>query len=59
MGTPGRPVREALLDAAASLLVERGYRGLRMRDVAAAAGVSRQTVSTTSSAAAGARARTS
>lgn len=44
MGTPGRPVREALLDAAASLLVERGYRGLRMRDVAAAAGVSRQTV---------------
>ncbi|RSN68675.1 MULTISPECIES: TetR family transcriptional regulator [Actinomadura] len=44
MGTADRPVREALLDAAAALLVERGYRGLRMRDVAAAAGVSRQTV---------------
>lgn len=43
---PGRPspVREALLDAAAELLVRHGYRGLRMRDVAEAAGVSRQTV---------------
>ncbi|MFC4907131.1 TetR/AcrR family transcriptional regulator [Actinomadura gamaensis] len=38
------PVREALLDAAAEMLVERGYRGLRMRDAAEAAGVSRQTV---------------
>ncbi|GGV28475.1 TetR family transcriptional regulator [Actinomadura cremea] len=44
MGTADRPVREALLDAAAAMLVERGYRGLRMQDVAAAAGVSRQTV---------------
>ncbi|MGP4025582.1 TetR family transcriptional regulator [Actinomadura sp. 3N407] len=44
MGTAGRSVRESLLDAAADLLVERGYRGVRMRDVAAAAGVSRQTV---------------
>ncbi|OLT21364.1 TetR family transcriptional regulator [Actinomadura sp. CNU-125] len=44
MGTADRPVREALLDAAAALLVERGYRGLRMQDVASAAGVSRQTV---------------
>ncbi|WP_067800275.1 TetR family transcriptional regulator [Actinomadura formosensis] len=44
MGTAGRPVRESLLDAAAGLLVERGYRALRMRDVAEAAGVSRQTV---------------
>ncbi|MEV5569952.1 TetR family transcriptional regulator [Spirillospora sp. NPDC052269] len=38
------PVREALLDAAAELLVQNGYKGLRMRDVAEAAGVSRQTV---------------
>ncbi|WP_235834734.1 TetR family transcriptional regulator [Actinomadura logoneensis] len=38
------PVREALLDAAAELLVRHGYRGLRMRDVGEAAGVSRQTV---------------
>ncbi|MFD0903812.1 TetR/AcrR family transcriptional regulator [Actinomadura sediminis] len=44
MGTADRPVREALLDAAHALLVERGYRGLRMQDVASAAGVSRQTV---------------
>ncbi|WP_131737978.1 TetR family transcriptional regulator [Actinomadura roseirufa] len=44
MGTAGRSVRESLLDAAADLLVERGYRGVRMRDVADAAGVSRQTV---------------
>ncbi|TYB41924.1 TetR family transcriptional regulator [Actinomadura chibensis] len=44
MATAGRPVREALLDAAAALLVERGYRAVRMRDVAEAAGVSRQTV---------------
>ncbi|WP_067823644.1 TetR/AcrR family transcriptional regulator [Actinomadura kijaniata] len=44
MTTAGRPVREALIDAAADLLVQRGYRAVRMRDVAAAAGVSRQTV---------------
>lgn len=44
MGTAGRSVRESLLDAAADLLVERGYRAVRMQDVAAAAGVSRQTV---------------
>ncbi|GAA4395825.1 TetR family transcriptional regulator [Actinomadura sp. NPDC048032] len=44
MGTAGRSVRESLLDAAADLLVERGYRAVRMRDVASAAGVSRQTV---------------
>jgi AcrR family transcriptional regulator len=44
MGTAGRSVRESLLDAAADLLVERGYRGVRMQDVATAAGVSRQTV---------------
>ncbi|POM22444.1 Bacterial regulatory protein, tetR family [Actinomadura rubteroloni] len=40
----GSPVRDALLDAAADLLVRRGYRAVRMRDVADAAGVSRQTV---------------
>ncbi|MFI0369891.1 TetR family transcriptional regulator [Actinomadura sp. 1N219] len=44
MGTAVRSVRESLLDAAADLLVERGYRTVRMQDVAAAAGVSRQTV---------------
>ncbi|TDD85220.1 TetR family transcriptional regulator [Actinomadura rubrisoli] len=44
MSSADRGVREALLDAAARLLVERGYRGVRMQDVAAAAGVSRQTV---------------
>ncbi|WP_329054706.1 TetR family transcriptional regulator [Amycolatopsis sp. NBC_01488] len=37
-------LREALLDAAADLLPEAGYAGLRMADVAARAGVSRQTV---------------
>jgi AcrR family transcriptional regulator len=37
-------LREALLDAAADLLPEGGYAGLRMADVAAQAGVSRQTV---------------
>ncbi|WP_395105598.1 TetR family transcriptional regulator [Actinomadura sp. SCN-SB] len=43
--TAARPShREALLDAAAELLVQRGYRGVRMQDVAAAVGVSRQTV---------------
>lgn len=44
MGTAGRSVRESLLDAAADQLMERGYRAVRMQDVAAAAGVSRQTV---------------
>jgi AcrR family transcriptional regulator len=37
-------LREALLDAAADLLPDRGHTGLRMADVAARAGVSRQTV---------------
>ncbi|MEV6645331.1 TetR family transcriptional regulator [Amycolatopsis sp. NPDC051371] len=37
-------LREALLDAAADLLPEGGYAGLRMADVATRAGVSRQTV---------------
>ncbi|QYN23367.1 TetR/AcrR family transcriptional regulator [Amycolatopsis sp. DSM 110486] len=37
-------LREALLDAAADLLPDRGYQALRMADVAARAGVSRQTV---------------
>ncbi|MDT8911154.1 TetR family transcriptional regulator [Amycolatopsis sp. PS_44_ISF1] len=37
-------LREALLDAAAELLPDRGHAALRMADVAARAGVSRQTV---------------
>jgi AcrR family transcriptional regulator len=37
-------LRAQLLEAAAELLAERGFRGLRMADVAAATGVSRQTV---------------
>lgn len=37
-------LRTQLLDAAADLLADRGFRGLRMADVAAATGVSRQTV---------------
>jgi AcrR family transcriptional regulator len=37
-------LRAQLLAAAADLLAERGFRGLRMADVAAATGVSRQTV---------------
>jgi AcrR family transcriptional regulator len=37
-------LRETLLDAAADLLPDRGHAGLRMADVAAKAGVSRQTV---------------
>ena len=41
---PRRPLREELLDAAATLLTERGYRSVRMQDVADAVGVSRQTV---------------
>jgi AcrR family transcriptional regulator len=39
-----RSLREELLDAAATLLPEKGFHGLRMADVATAAGVSRQTV---------------
>jgi AcrR family transcriptional regulator len=41
---PRRALREGLLDAAAALLTERGYRAVRMQDVADAVGVSRQTV---------------
>jgi len=37
-------LRAQLLDAAADLLAERGFRGLRMADVAQRTGVSRQTV---------------
>jgi len=37
-------LRETLLEAATGLLATRGHAGLRMADVAAAAGVSRQTV---------------
>ncbi|GAA3993330.1 TetR family transcriptional regulator [Allokutzneria multivorans] len=37
-------LREDLLDATTRLLSERGFQGLRMADVAAATGVSRQTV---------------
>ncbi|EIF00623.1 MULTISPECIES: TetR family transcriptional regulator [Saccharomonospora] len=37
-------LREQLLDATTELLTESGYAGLRMADVAAAVGVSRQTV---------------
>lgn len=37
-------LRETLLDATAELLAEHGFGGLRMADVAASAGVSRQTV---------------
>jgi len=37
-------LREALIDAAADILAVRGSAGLRMADVASAAGVSRQTV---------------
>jgi AcrR family transcriptional regulator len=43
-GTPKRALRDDLLDAAAALLTERGYRSVRMQDVADAVGVSRQTV---------------
>jgi AcrR family transcriptional regulator len=44
MSTARPSHRDALLDAAAEQLVQRGYRGVRMQDVAAAVGVSRQTV---------------
>ncbi len=43
-GRTGPSLREQLLDAAAELLPHSGYAGLRMADVAAAVGVSRQTV---------------
>jgi AcrR family transcriptional regulator len=43
-GTPKRAIRDELLDAAAALLTQRGYRSVRMQDVADAVGVSRQTV---------------
>ncbi|MEV5703618.1 TetR family transcriptional regulator [Actinoallomurus sp. NPDC052274] len=39
-----RRLREDLLDAAAGLIIERGFRRVRMQDVADAVGVSRQTV---------------
>ena len=41
---PRRALRDELLDAAATLLTERGYRTVRMQDVADTVGVSRQTV---------------
>jgi AcrR family transcriptional regulator len=37
-------LRDDLLDAAAALIIERGFRRVRMQDVADAVGVSRQTV---------------
>src|SRR4051794_30721174 len=40
----GRSLRGDLLDAAAELITRRGYRGVRMQDIADAAGVSRQTL---------------
>lgn len=43
-GRDGRPARIRLLDAAACLLPDKGYAGLRIADVAAATGLSRQTV---------------
>ena len=39
-----RRLREDLLDAAARLIIERGFRRVRMQDIADAVGVSRQTV---------------
>jgi AcrR family transcriptional regulator len=39
-----RTLRDDLLDAAATLIIERGFRRVRMQDVADAVGVSRQTV---------------
>jgi AcrR family transcriptional regulator len=41
---PLRDLRGDLLDAAATLIIERGFRRVRMQDVADAVGVSRQTV---------------
>lgn len=43
-GRQERPLRLRLLEAAARLLPDKGYAGLRMVDVAARVGVSRQTV---------------
>jgi AcrR family transcriptional regulator len=40
MGRKGAAMREAILDAACRAIVERGVEGVRMRDIAAAAGVS-------------------
>src|SRR5215471_16046614 len=39
-----RTLRDDLLDAAGRLIIERGFRRVRMQDVADAVGVSRQTV---------------
>lgn len=39
-----RILRDDLLDATAELIAQRGYRGVRMQDIADAVGVSRQTV---------------
>jgi AcrR family transcriptional regulator len=39
-----RTLRDDLLDAAAALIIERGFRRVRMQDLADAVGVSRQTV---------------
>lgn len=39
-----RSLRDDLLDAAGTLIIERGFRRVRMQDVADAVGVSRQTV---------------
>jgi AcrR family transcriptional regulator len=39
-----RTLRDDLLDAAGTLIIERGFRRVRMQDVADAVGVSRQTV---------------
>jgi AcrR family transcriptional regulator len=41
---PRRTLRDDLLDAAGTLIIERGFRRVRMQDVADAVGVSRQTV---------------
>jgi AcrR family transcriptional regulator len=41
---PPGALRDSLLDAAAELIAQRGYRGVRMQDIADLAGVSRQTV---------------
>lgn len=43
-GTSPGSVRDRIIDAATDLIVAYGYRRLRMRDIAEAAGVSRQTV---------------
>jgi AcrR family transcriptional regulator len=43
-GPPRDQLRDVVLDAAAALIADRGWRHTRMADVAAAAGVSRQTL---------------